>query len=118
MLESLYQKEISTQVFYPVNIAKFLRTPILKNIFQRLFLTKPIRHNGNMAMAAMNQRLTNAILLFPYFQKVNLVKCPVNSLLLEITSRSEKTGGDHILFARKCPLQCLKSGKKSYGDTI
>ena len=37
-----YQKETPTQVFFSVKFMKFLRTPILKNICERLLLTKRV----------------------------------------------------------------------------
>ena len=38
---TLFRKKLQHRCF-PVNIAKFLRTPVLKNICKRLFLKKPI----------------------------------------------------------------------------
>ena len=43
-LESLFNKVVPTKVV-PVNIANFLRTPILKNIYERLLLS--VASNSN-----------------------------------------------------------------------
>ena len=59
---SLYLKFFQ-QRYFPVNVAKFLRTPILKNICERLLLNVAFNSNGSQHMLVKLDEMRRDIIM-------------------------------------------------------
>ena len=59
MSESLFNKVAGLQACFPVKFAKFLRTPILKNIGERLFLDWVVLKNNRKYILRNDKMISN-----------------------------------------------------------